>query len=495
MMQENNYNGFLSNIFKIANDQFWCVTTKGDHEEVEFSESVELVTGYQVDELKKLPGKFFSLIHEDDIQLVKETLAKIESNKELTQIKIIYRIKNKKSEICWIKESMFIDRGTNNSVKKIYSIFADVTDLKNSELVSSKSKEDLIELNRTKDRFISIVSHDLRAPFTSLLGFSEILMNEPNLPREERNEYLSYIFDASKTQLQLINHLLDWSRLQTGKIQIEPKRVNAKNIVSNAVSVLTGAAIRKNVEIRTDLKDDLYLSADERLMGQVLSNLISNSIKFTPKDKKIHVTADKFKEGLAEIVIRDEGVGIKEEHHEKLFKIDKKFTTEGTNGEKGSGLGLTLVKEIVEKHSGDIWFYSKPGEGTEFHITIPEAKDLVLIVEDDKALLELYKTTIENALPGFEIMESENGYEALTMIVNKVPSLIITDHEMPLMNGVQLVESIRKKNTNVIIPVIIVSAKFNDEIIEKYNKLGVKALLNKPFKKEELLNIIKESVE
>lgn len=495
MAKEINNNGLLNNIWKVADDQFWCVIKKGANEEVEYSDSVENVTGYCVDDLKKLPGKFFSLIHEEDIQLVKDTLSKIESDKNLEKVKIAYRIKRKDDEICWIRESMFIERDTYKEVKKIHSIFADITELKNSEIVFSKSKEELIELNRTKDRFISIVSHDLRAPFTSLLGFSEILMNEPNLPYDERNEYLSYIFDASKTQLQLINHLLDWSKLQTGKIQIEPKRIGAKTIVSNAVSVLTGAAIRKNIEIKTNIEPDLYFSADERLIGQVISNLLSNAIKFTPENKKIHITAGKFKEGLAEIVIRDEGIGIKEEHQEKLFKIDKKYSTEGTNGEKGSGLGLTLVKEIVEKHSGDIWFYSKPGEGSEFHITIPEAKDLVLIVEDDKVLLDLYKMLVKKALPNFEIIEAGNGYEALTIIVDRIPSLIITDHEMPLMNGMQLVEAMRKKSTNSKVPVIVISARLTDDIVNKYRELGVSTLLKKPFEQTELLDIIKESVE
>ncbi|MGD8781583.1 MAG: ATP-binding protein [Ignavibacteria bacterium] len=495
MTTETNQNSFLNNIFKIADDQFWCVTIKGNGEQVDFSDSVETVTGYEIDELKKLPGQFFCLIHEDDIQLVKDTLSKINSNKDLTKVKNTYRIKKKNGDICWLKESMFIERDTYKDIKKTYSIFTDITELKNSELVFNKTKEELVELNKTKDRFISIVSHDLRAPFTSLLGFSEILMNEPNLPYEERTEYLSYIFDASKTQLQLINHLLDWSRLQTGKIQIEPKRISAKTLISNAVSILTGAAMRKNIEIKTDIKNDLYLSADERLLGQAVSNLLSNAIKFTPENKKIYINAGKFKEGLAEIVIRDEGTGIKEEHQEKLFKIDKKYSTEGTNGEKGSGLGLTLVKEIIEKHNGDVWFYSKPGEGSEFHITVPEAKDLVVIVEDEKVLLDLYKMLVKKVLPNFEIIEAENGYEALTIIVDRIPSLIITDHDMPLMNGIQLVEAMRKKSTNNKVPVVVISAKFNDDIIKKYKELGVNTLLKKPFEQIELLNIIKESVE
>ena len=345
-----------------------------------------------------------------------------------------------------------------------------------------------------KDRFLSIVSHDLRAPFTSLLGFSEILLNEPNLPFDERIEYLKYIYEASKTQLQLINHLLDWSKLQTGKITLEPKRINAKALISNCISVLTGAAMRKDIELKSDFPPDVFIFADERLLTQAVTNLINNSIKFTGEGKKIYVSINTFKEGMSEIVVRDEGVGISEENQDKLFRIDKKFSLEGTSGEKGSGLGLALVKEIIEKHGGDVWFYSKLGEGSEFHITVPEAKNVVVLVEDDVTLRQLYKKMITNLISNFKIIEAENGYEAMSIILNQSPSLVITDHDMPLMNGIQLVEAMRKKDANRNVPVIVISAKLNDDITKRYRELNVDKIITKPFKQAELIKCIKESV-
>ncbi len=138
---------------------------------------------------------------------------------------------------------------------------------------------------------------------------------------------------------------------------------------------------------------------------------------------------------LIEIIIRDEGVGIQEENQLKLFKIDEKFSTEGTKGEKGIGLGLKLVKEIIEKHNGKIWFYSQPEVGTEFHFIIPEAKQIYLLVEDEPKTRIFDKKYILKEFPDAEIIETENGYEALNVAFKKVPSMAISDHDMPLMNG------------------------------------------------------------
>lgn len=198
--------------------------------------------------------------------------------------------------------------------------------------------------------------------------------------------------------------------------------------------------------------------------------------------------------GLIELIIKDEGRGIAEKDKDKIFKIDQKFTLEGTEGEKGSGLGLTLVKEIVDRHKGEIWFYSKVDEGTEFHITIPEAKNTILLVEDDESLIELYNKSIEKALPEFEVVRSKNGYEAISIIMKSLPTIVITDHDMPLMNGYQLVEAIRKRDKNFSIPIIVISAKMNDELESKYQKLGVAKILRKPLEQEDFIKAMNELI-
>ena len=238
------------------------------------------------------------------------------------------------------------------------------------------------------------------------------------------------------------------------------RRVNLRILVSNCVAILTGAAIRKSVEIKVDINKKYYVNADERLSVQAVSNLLSNAIKFTPAGKKIYVTADIFKKGLLELIVKDEGIGMNETNQSKLFKIDEKLSLVGTNGEKGSGLGLMLVKEIVAKHNGEIWFYSKLGEGSEFHITLPEAENIILIVEDDTESRNLYIRSVKKVFKDYQIMEAENGYEAMSIILEKIPTVILTDHSMPLMNGIQLVEAMKKKYFDIV-PIIVISSFFD----------------------------------
>jgi len=234
------------------------------------------------------------------------------------------------------------------------------------------------------------------------------------------------------------------------------------------------------------------LNADERLFSQAIVNLVSNAIKYTNEGKEIHLSSQRFKAGMVEVIVRDEGMGISEENQTKLFRIDQKFSLAGTTGEKGSGLGLTLMKEIIDKHGGQVWFYSKVGEGSEFHFTIPEAKNLVLIVEDEIPVRTLYKKVIEAGLPNFEIKVADNGYEAISMLKDIIPTIIITDHDMPLMNGIQLVEALHKKESNRSVPVIVISAKLNDEITKSYSKLGVDKIIPKPVNLENLVDTMKE---
>ncbi len=455
------------------------------------SESIKNITGYSQEEIKRLPENHYSLVYEEDSSDVKRALIEFESNPQKNSTELAYRIVSKNGDLVWIKDNIHLER-ENDKVILRNSTLVDITEIKKNESVLQTMYNSLKDLNVQKDKFISIISHDLRAPFTTLLGFSEILLNEEDISEDERNEYLRYIYDASKSQLNLINCLLDWSRLQTGRIKVEPVRLNVKQIISTAIAQYTGEAVRKNIDVKIDIASDLSINADERLIGQAILHLVSNAIKFTPEGKDVHISASRFKEGLIEIVVRDEGLGISEENQSKLFRIDQKFSLQGTDGEKGSGLGLTLVKEIIEKHNGQVWFYSQVGAGSEFHFTVPEAKNLILLVEDDHSTRELYKKMIEQTLTNFEVRFAENGYEAINIYRDLLPTLVITDHDMPLMNGIQLVEAIHKKETNKAFPIIVISAKLTDELSKKYLKLGVEKLLSKPTNQKILVDSIRE---
>ncbi|MGE5431822.1 MAG: ATP-binding protein [Syntrophomonadaceae bacterium] len=480
------YRRITSNI----NEFLWSVSSENGLEDVFYTESIKILTGYSASEIMNMPGRGLSLVHAGDAFAVRKKLTDFENDPSLKTLSLQYRIIAKNQEILWIKENISVERDMSGRIARWNGIVFNITELKKTEEALRESQEKLIQLNEAKDRFISIVSHDLRAPFTSILGFAEILLFESSLSEVEKHEYLNYIYEASQSQLQLVNYLLDWSRLQTGSVKIVPQRLKAITLVYNCVSSLTGNAIRKNIEIKINVPENISIRADEKLMTQAVTNLLSNAIKFTEDNKKIEITVNQFKKGFIEFTVKDEGVGISEANKRKIFRFDQKFSSEGTKGEKGSGLGLTLVKEIVEKHGGDIWFYSEPGKGSEFHFIIPEAPNVVLLVEDDPHVRSLWVKLVKKTLPDFEVIQTSNGYEAISIIQEKVPSLVITDHNMPLMNGIQLIESMRKRDESNKIPVIVVAGTLTEELKEKYYRLGAESVLAKPVDVKEFMEAL-----
>jgi len=475
-------------------DLFFFTTIKGKTNKSEYIGAIEKITGYTREEILKLSGGHYSLVSDSDNKTIKRKLAEFEDDKGKKSLQLEYDIIKKDQSVATLFEKIGAERDDNGKLIKLFGIVLEVSGFKKLQDQLALENENLQSLNSAKDKFLSIISHDLKSPFTTLLGFSEILNNEPDIPQEERDEYLQYIYEASKNQLQMINYLLDYSRLQTGRIQIEPIRLNLRNTISNCVSTLTRNAVEKDITIKTKISPDMAISADERLVIQAFSNIISNAIKYSEVGKQINIVADKFKEGMIEIIIKDEGRGIPEEGQTKIFKIDEKFCLEGTNGEKGTGFGLKLVKEILDKHGGDIWFYSSEEKGSEFHITLPEAKNTILLVEDNNELRNTYKKNLESALPSFDVLEADNGYKAINMVLEMTPTLVITDHDMPLMDGIQLVEAMKKKFSNNYLPVIVISAKLDKDLEEKYSQLGIEKILTKPVDSKKLINIVKEVI-
>jgi CheY-like chemotaxis protein len=273
-------------------------------------------------------------------------------------------------------------------------------------------------------------------------------------------------------------------------MKIESERIHALSIVFNCIASLTGNAIRKNIDIKTDIPDNIFIKADEKLITQVITNLLSNAIKFSQENKNVEICAEVFNDDKIEFIIKDQGIGIPDSSKEKLFKVEKKFSTQGTKGEKGTGLGLSLVKEIVEKHTGDIWFYSQADKGSEFHFTVPFSQNIILLVDDDKeekAYLE--KIIVEN-FPEYKLIFSNNGFEAITLISSKIPSLIVAKHDIPFMDGVQLLKYIRKGEKSYKVPVVAIISDISEETKKMYYEYEISALLQKPFD----INKIKEKL-
>jgi nitrogen-specific signal transduction histidine kinase len=370
----------------------------------------------------------------------------------------------------------------------------EISGKKQEEEKQNRLISQLKELNSSKDKFLLSLSHNLRSPFTSILGFAEILMNEPVLSAKDREDYISYIYNSSENLLKLINSLLEWSRLQSGKTKIDSKRLNAQNVVYNSVSSLTRSAIRKNIEIKVNVPDSLSVLADERLLSQVFTGLLSNAIKFSGSEKAIEISASTFNDEFIEFIIKDEGIGIPEEIKMKLFKIENLFSSVGTNGEKGSGLGLILAREIMEKHKGQLWFYSEEGKGSEFHFTVPVSFNTILLVENNSEERKTYEETIKEIFPSYRLISASNAYEAINNLPVS-PSLIITSHEIPFMNGLKLVETIckdEKESTLLKRTIIVMANELSNELKSAYEEFGQSIILQKPLDLKQFSTTIKK---
>ena len=242
------------------------------------------------------------------------------------------------------------------------------------ELFSAKEELELI--NSNKDRFFSIIAHDLRSPFIALMGISEMISEDmDSMSVGEVKEMTGAIYHSAQNLNKLIENLLNWSHLQMGTFKVSPKIINLKEISVNVVNILQLSAKEKNITIQDNIAE-ISLFADEDCAKTILRNLVNNAIKFTERGGEIKLSSKLNKE-LVEIIVEDNGVGIREEVLGKLFSITEKISEEGTEKEVGTGLGLILCKELVEKNNGKIWVESELGRGSKFVFTLPVNNNII----------------------------------------------------------------------------------------------------------------------
>lgn len=443
--------------------------------------SIQKVTGYTQADFLTDSKLFLKSIHPSDFSVIKPKLINLLKSRIQLSGEFEFRIINRQGNIVWVRAKVNLVRTGTGRIQKIFGLVSDVTFRKRAEEELKKSTQNLIKLNETKDRFISIISHDLRTPFSSILGFTDLLANDEELSEDERKQYVKYIQESSRSMLALVNSLLDWTRLQTGRIKFEPQKLDISKIISDSINALSGMAIQKGIEVSSSITNPIYLFVDKSLINQVFNNLISNSIKFTNKGGSVIILSEAITNSrFVKFVVKDSGIGIKEEDLSKLFSVDSKFTSEGTAGEKGSGLGLSLVKEIVEKHGGSISVNSEYGVGTEFMFTLPIASSNILIVDDNKTDRLLYSKILKNITPEYNVEVASDGKEALQKVISSPPALVITDHAMPGMNGYEFVVELKKMDIKGKPPVIVLSSDIDRAVVNDYTELGIEFVFHKP---------------
>ena len=239
----------------------------------------------------------------------------------------------------------------------------------NAELKASKA--DLLELNESKDRFLSIISHDLKSPFSSLLGLSGYLNSDfEKFEESKKKEFIQAINRSAKQLFNLLHNLLQWANIHQGRMVFQPIELKVSELIDQNIEIYKETAKKKNISINVKMEEDVYAFADQQMIDTSIRNIISNAIKFTREEGKVYVRLKK-EEDKVNIEVTDTGVGIAEKDKSRLFKIDSKITSVGTNNERGSGLGLILCKDFIETNGGELQVVSKKEEGTTVTINLP----------------------------------------------------------------------------------------------------------------------------
>jgi len=489
------------------NWEYWT-DTNGNF--VYISPSCERIAGYKPDDFTNNKELLQGIIHPDDVNIFQNHNHDIDENGERSQIE--FRIITKQKKIRWIGHVCNNIIATNGKSLGIRGSNRDITERKKAEQALMKRDTELREANTTKDKLFSIIAHDLRSPFSSILGFSELLLED----REDYDVatykmYSKQINSSAKNTLVLLDNLLNWAKSQTGQINFKPEKAVLASIIQEIFELSNLSAKNKNIVLNHIPSEEIIVFADPNMIKTVLRNLISNAIKFTNSNGKIDVYAlqnDKF----IEIAVSDNGVGMNEETRNKLFSIETNETTLGTANEKGSGLGLLLCKEFVEKHGGKIWIESEEGKGSIFYFTLPYQTETIieksaeneillpvedtsinklkiLIIEDDETSEMLLSIAVQKL--GSEIISVKTGTEAVVACLNNPDiDVVLMDIQMPGMNGYEATSKIREFNKDVIIIAQTAFALEGDR--EKAIASGCNDYLAKPIKKNELLKKIEK---
>ncbi|MDP4114873.1 MAG: PAS domain-containing sensor histidine kinase [Bacteroidota bacterium] len=318
-----------------------------------------------IDRSKLMQRRFGLFVSEETRPVFNELLKKVFENnvKESCEVLLISDNKQLNADI------KVTARGGETECK---IAVIDITERKHAEQIIQQQNIQLKELNATKNKFFSIIAHDLKGPFQGFIGLTSTMAeNSANLTTEDIELYSKEMNLTAKNLFKLLTNLLKWAQMQQGTINFSPKVLDLAPLVSQSILSLLKSAEQKKIIIQNEVPPEFNIFADQDMLSNVLRNLISNSVKFTNENGKIIITAKQSGNEMILVSITDNGVGMSENVVNKLFKIEEKISSKGTAGELGTGLGLLLCKEFIEKHGGKIWAESTEDAGSSFYFTLP----------------------------------------------------------------------------------------------------------------------------
>ena len=346
----------------------------------------------------------------------------------------------------------------------------------------------IAEISRLKSEFLANMSHELRTPLNAILGFSEILKdNLVELTADQRQECLQNIHTSGKHLLELVNDVLDLSKIEAGRMELSYDRFSVLSAVKEVHNVIRSLSERRDIDLAIDVSpENLEVRADKSKFKQVLYNLLSNAIKFTAQGGRVWVTARRRKDRVI-VDVGDTGVGIPREHHGRIFDEFYQLDTMTTRQVEGTGLGLSLTRRLVELHGGRITLESEPGKGSVFTFTLPisgietsngHRHNRVLLVEDNPSNRELAKMVLLGN--GFDVDVAVDGDEGLHKARSKTYDLVLMDIELPGIDGLTLTRMLRADPRTATLPIVALTANAMKGNEQEALAAGCSGYISKP---------------
>lgn len=321
---------------------------------------------------KIIGRQYFDFISSKDIAKAKQISKNIYKKNFITNTEFLMFKRDRSEFPADLSASVIKDY--NGKPKGVVTIIRDITKRKQDEYHLRKYAEEQAELNATKDKFYSIIAHDLKSPFQTLLGYSDMLRSYvKDLSPEKIYDYSDNIYKATTETYSLLENLLQWTGSQTGRIKANPEIIYVIELFYSIIKSFKEISKKKGIILYSNVIGDIFIYADRNMITTILRNLVSNAIKFTNRDGQVVLDAKEYENHVI-ITVKDTGIGISKENIRKLFKIGSTYSTKGTEKEKGTGLGLIICKEFAEKNNGNLIVESYPGKGSTFMLKLPKVK-------------------------------------------------------------------------------------------------------------------------